>query len=289
MTAGSRLRGLMESPRHAAAAAGEAALYVVLTAWAVVVLLPVYWMIVTALKPQSLLLEVPPEIFPRAPTLAHFRELFTTAPILRWGFNSILVSVTVTAGAVMSDSLAGYSYAIVKPIGYQVVFWGVLTCLMIPDQIRTIPLFMLLNGIGFYNTYLGLIIPFMGSAFGMFLMRQYMKGISREFIDAAKTEGCGEFRIYWHVVLPIAKPVVAALIILFFVGNWNTLFWPLVLTSTSEMRTLPVGLSTLQSLYLVNYGVMMAGAVVVAVPVVILFLLLQQYFTKGVTLGGVKE
>lgn len=282
-------RTMEQSPRHTAAKAGEVALYVVLTAWAVVVILPVYWMIVTSLKPQSLLLEVPPEFFPRAPTLQHYRDLFTTAPILRWGFNSILVSVTITAGAVFSDSLAGYSYAIVRPIGYQVAFWGVLISLMIPDQIRTIPLFMLLNDMGFYNTYLGLIIPFMGSAFGMFLMRQYMRGISREFIDAAKTEGCGEFRIYWYVVMPIAKPVVAALTILFFVGNWNTLFWPLVLTSTSAMRTLPVGLSTMQSLYLVNYGVMMAGAVVVAIPVVILFLLLQQYFTKGVTLGGVKE
>jgi multiple sugar transport system permease protein len=287
MRIGAQLRD--RSSRNIAAAAGEIALYVVLTAWAVVVILPVYWMIVTSLKPQSLLLEVPPELFPRSPTLQHFRDLFTTAPIFRWGFNSIIVSVTITAGAVLSDSLAGYSYAIVKPIGYQVMFWLVLICLMIPDQIRTIPLFMLLNSLGFYNTYAGLIIPFMGSAFGMFLMRQYMRGISREFIDAAKTEGCGEFRIYWHIVMPIAKPVVAAATILFFVGNWNTLFWPLVLTSTSEMRTLPVGLSTMQSLYLVNYGVMMAGAVVVAIPVVILFLLLQQYFTKGVTLGGVKE
>ena len=160
---------------------------------------------------------------------------------------------------------------------------------MIPDQTRLVPVFTMVNNWGWYDTYAALIIPFMGSAYGVFLMKQYMGGIPRELIECAKLEGCSEFQIYTKIVVPISKPVFATAAIFFFTGKWNSILWPMMLTSSTEMRTLPVGVSTLQGQFQTHYGIMMAGAVVTAIPIITMFLVLQRYFIKGITIGGVKE
>jgi len=263
-------------------------IYALLTAWAITAFMPIYWMVVTAFKPQSLLLEI--QLFPRSFVFKNFVALFATAPIDRWLFNSLLVSVLITFGAVFSDSMAGYSYAMIKPKGHMVIFFLVLSCLMIPDQIRIVPLFIMIKNFGWYNTYATLIVPFMSSVFGMFLMRQYMSALPRELMDAARVEGCNEFVFFTRIVVPLCKPVFAVVAIFFFVGTWNSFLWPLILTSSNEMRTLPVGLSSLQGKFsLDNYGVMMAGSSISAIPVIIIFFMFQKYFTKGITLGAVKE
>jgi multiple sugar transport system permease protein len=263
--------------------------YVILTVWAVAILMPIYWMILTAFKPESLLLEMPPQLIPRNPVFTNFTQLFDVAPIARWYLNSTIVTVIITCGAVLSDSMAGYAYSIIKPWGSRFLFLMILGCLMIPDQIRIVPLFIMLKDLNWYNTYPALIVPFMGSAFGMFLMRQYMSTLPRELMDAAKVEGCSEFNIFTRIVVPLSKPVFAVISIFFFVSNWNSFMWPLILTSSTDMRTLPVGLASLQGEYFINYGAMMAGATLAAVPVMFIFFMFQSYFTKGITLGAVKE
>ncbi|MCD9025144.1 carbohydrate ABC transporter permease [Cohnella silvisoli] len=263
-------------------------LYAILTAWAIAAMMPIYWMVVTAFTPQSLLMEI--QLFPKSIVFNNFETLFAKAPIDRWLFNSLLVSALITLGAVVSDSMAGYSYAMIKPKGHMVIFFLVLACLMIPDQIRIVPLFIMIKNLGWYNTYAALIVPFMSSVFGMFLMRQYMSSLPRELMDAARVEGCNEFVFYTRIVVPLCKPVFAVVAIFFFVGTWNSFLYPLILTSSKEMRTLPVGLSTLMENYsLVDYGLMMAGSSISAIPVILFFFMFQKYFTKGVTLGAVKE
>ena len=266
-------------------------MYAILLLWGVLIIIPLYWMLTSSIKPTSTLLSIPPELFPRQITFQHYMTMFSVELMPRWFFNSVFVTGAIILLSVVFDSMAGYSYAIVKPVGYKILFTIALGCLMVPDQIRLVPVFLLIKNLGLYNNYGALILPFAGPAFGMFLMRQYMSSISIELIEAAKMEGCNEFNIYRKIVLPISKPVAAVISIFFFVGTWNSLLWPMILTSSSEMRTYTVGLASFQSnnptLY--NYGVVMAGATISALPVIIIFLFLQKYFTKGITLGALKE
>ncbi|GIP34973.1 carbohydrate ABC transporter permease [Paenibacillus sp. J2TS4] len=280
---------LQRSPGIALAAMAKIAVYALLTAWALAILFPIYWMFLTSLKPGSMVLDVPPQLIPLKVTLQNFKEIFDTAPVARWFLNSVIVTVAVTSGALISDSMAGYTYSLIKPTGYRIFFFMILGCMMIPDQIRIVPLFIMLKDLNWYNTYAGLIVPFMGSAIGMFLMRQYMSTLPIELMEAAKVEGCNEFKIFTRIVLPLSKPVIAVVAITSFVGNWNGFLWPLILTSSTDMRTLPVGIASLQVQFVTNYGIMMAGAAIAAIPVILIFFMFQKYFAKGITLGAVKE
>lgn len=261
--------------------------YLILLIWAILVLFPIYWMFTTSLSMQTGVISK--SFIPKSVTLNNFIELFTIAPVARWLLNTILVAVVTTVIALLFDSLAGYVFGIIKPKGHNFLFALILACMMVPDQTRLVPVYTMVTNLGWYDTFKALIIPFMGSAYGVFLMRQYMSGIPKELIECAKMEGCNELQIYAKIVVPISKPVFATAAIFFFTGKWNSLLWPMMLTSTKEMRTLPVGISTLQGQFQTHYGIMMAGAVVTAVPIITMFLILQKYFVKGITLGGVKE
>lgn len=260
--------------------------YLVLLVWAIAVLMPIYWMFVTSLRPQSGLFSH--DLIPDTVTLKNYADMFKMAPVLRWFVNSVIVSVTVTGVALLFDSLAGYVFAILRPKGSTLLFALILSCMMVPDQTRLVPVFSMITDWGWYNTYFALILPFMGSAFGVFLMRQYMSGIPEELVEAARLDGCNEWATYTKVIAPLSKPVFATTAIFFFVGNWNGILWPLTLTSSVEMRTMPVGISTLQGQFQTHYGIMMAGASLTALPVIILFLFLQKYFIRGITIGAVK-
>mgnify|MGYP001007000601 CR=1 FL=1 len=266
-------------------------IYTLLTLWAIVIMVPLYWMITSSIKPESTLLTIPPELFPEHITFKHYITMFSVDLVPRWLLNSCIVTGFIILLSIFFDSMAGYSYAVIKPAGHKIIFIIILGCMMVPDQIRLVPVFMLVKNLGLYNSYPALILPFAGSVFGMFLIRQYMRSINIEMIEAAKIEGCNELGIYAKIVMPICKPVIAVNAIFFFVGTWNSLLWPLIMTSSSEMRTYTVGLATFQTnnptLY--NYGVVMAGATISALPIIVLFLTLQKYFTKGITLGAVKE
>lgn len=208
----------------------------------------------------------------------------------RWFLNSLLVSVITVFLGIFFDSLAAYAFAKLRFPFRRYLFAGLLLTLMIPYPVTLVPTFFVMANLGLYNTYLALIIPGLVSAFGIFMVRQYMQTIPDEILDAARVDGAGDFKIYWNVVLPAARPVIAALAVFRFIWQWNTYLYPLVLTNKDSMKTLQLGLATLQDAYgNLDYGQQMAGASIAVVPVVAVYALLQRHFVSGITMGGVKH
>lgn len=262
--------------------------YLLLFAWALASLLPLYWMFVTAFKPPTIVMSLPPKLVPDPFTTINFFRLFDRAVVLRWIANSSLVSTSVTVSNVFLCSLAGYTFAKLIFPGKRVLFWGILSLMMVPGQVLLVPSFILMNKLGWINTYWALIIPDLVSPFGIFLMKQFIQTLPHELMDAGRIDGCSEFGVFWRIMLPMAVPGMAVLAIFTFMGQWNRFLWPLIMTSTEDMRVLQVGLATLQFQNYQDYGLLMAGGVVAAVPMIAIFLAFQRYFLRGVTIGALK-
>jgi multiple sugar transport system permease protein len=184
--------------------------------------------------------------------------------------------------------MAGYAIAKKKFPGSKIFFWIYISSMMIPKQVTLVPLYILVANLGMINSYPGLILPSIAAPFGVFLMRQFMVSLPNEVLDAAKIDGAGEFKTFWRIVIPMSKPALAVLGIFTFVGEWNSFLWPLIVTQTSEMKTLQAGLSLIQDEVPMEYAYLMAGAAFAALPMVIVFLSFQKYFLRGVTVGAVK-
>ena len=264
-------------------------LYAVLGVGLVLVVTPFVWMILGSFKTEGELRANPPTWWPQAPTLDNYRELFTRLDFPQFFANSVVVAVTVTLGNLVFCSMLGYAFAKIDFWGRTWLFRLVLATLMIPGMVTLVPLFVLVSNLGMVNTYWGLILPFLAGPFGVFLMRQFMAGIPDELIDAARVDGASELRIFARVVMPLCKPALATLAILTFLGSWNNFLWPLVVSSTEDMYTLPVALA----LYSVGqnatqYGLLLAGAVVIVVPILIVFFALQRHFVQGLATTGLK-
>ncbi len=263
--------------------------YIAATAWAVVSLFPLYWMVTTALKPPTAVMSLPPEWIPTHISLNNFSEAFGTSPVLRWTTNSLVMAVSVTAFQLLFASMAGYGFAKKRFPGREVLFWLYVSSMMIPGFALLIPLYTLMARFGLVDTYLGLIAPGLSAPFGVFLMRQFMQTLPSELIDAGKIDGCCELGVFWRIILPLSKPGLAVLGIFVFMGQWSAFLWPLVITNTNEMRTLMVGFATLANRELrVNYGALMAAATYIALPMLVVFFAFQRYFLRGITIGGVK-
>ena len=250
---------------------------------------PFLWMALSSVKSEGEIRRVPPTWWPEAPTLDNFRDLFARLDFPQFFSNSTLVAVVVTLGNLVFCSMLGYVLAKSDFAGKKLLFRVVLGTLMIPGMVTLVPLFVLVANMGMVNTYWGLILPFLAAPFGVFLMRQFFQSIPDELIDAARVDGASEARIFAQIVMPLAKPALATLAILTFLGSWNNFLWPLVVATTEDKYTLPVALalySTGQNQ--TDYGLLLAGAVVVVVPVLIVFLLLQRYFVQGVAMTGIK-
>jgi len=265
-------------------------LYVVLGLGLVLVVTPFVWMALGALKTEGELRANPPTWLPREATWDNFRELFTRLDFPQFFANSVGVALAVTLGNLLFCSMLGYAFAKIDFWGRRWLFRLVLATLMIPGMVTLVPLFVLVSNLGMVNTYWGLILPFLAGPFGVFLMRQFMLGIPDELIDAARVDGAGELRIFARVVMPLCKPALATLAILTFLASWNNFLWALVVASTEDMYTLPVALA----LYSVGqnstrYGLLLAGAVVVVVPVLLVFLALQRHFVQGLATTGLKS
>ena len=263
--------------------------YVVLGLGLVVVTSPFVWMALSSLKGEGEIRRVPPTWLPEAPTLDNFRELFDRLDFPQFFTNSTLVAAVVTVGNLVFCSMLGYVLAKSDFAGKKLLFRLVLGTLMIPGMVTLVTLFVLIANMGLVNTYAGLILPFLAAPFGVFLMRQFFLGIPDELIDAARVDGASEARIFVQVVMPLAKPALATLAILTFLGSWNNFLWPLVVATTEDKYTLPVALalySTGQNQ--TDYGLLLAGAVVVVVPVLVVYLALQRYFVQGVAMTGIK-
>ncbi|HOO31643.1 MAG TPA: carbohydrate ABC transporter permease [Thermotogota bacterium] len=261
---------------------------IILSFLALLAFIPLYWMVVTAFKEPSLTLKFPPEIFPKNPTLQNFESLFQRKEIFRWTLNSVIVAGTVTLTQILFCAMAGYAIAKKKFPGSQIFFWIYISSMMIPKQVTLVPLYIMVANLGMINTYWGLILPSIAAPFGVFLMRQFMLSLPNEILDAARIDGAGEFKTFRKIVLPMSKPALAVLGIFTFVGEWNSFLWPLIVTQTSEMKTLQAGLALIQEEVPMEYAYLMAGATYAAIPMVIVFLSFQKYFLRGVTVGAVK-
>ncbi|MGB7981396.1 MAG: carbohydrate ABC transporter permease [Candidatus Nanopelagicales bacterium] len=263
--------------------------YLLLGVGLILVTSPFVWMALSSVKGEGEIRRVPPTWWPEAPTLDNFRDLFDRLDFAQFFTNSAVVATAVTVGNLVFCSMLGYVLAKFDFAGKKYLFWLVMGTLMIPGMVTLVPLFVLVANMGLVNTYAGLILPFLAAPFGVFLMRQFFLAMPDELIDAARVDGAGEFRIFAQVVMPLARPALATLAILTFLGSWNNFLWPLVVATTEDKYTLPVALalySTGQNQ--TDYGLLLAGAVVVVVPVLIVFLLLQRYFVQGVAMTGIK-
>lgn len=258
---------------------------------AIIYIFPIYWTITGSFRPLWDAMKEPPELFPSKLTLANYRRILFDTPAIRWAANSMIVASGVTVISVSTACMSGYAFAKKEFPLKNLIFWGLLATMMVPFHVTIIPLFITMRSLGLYDTHLAVILcTVLGTGF-MFLARQYMSILPSELIDAAKVDGASELRIFVSVVMPLCKSLVAALSIFSFVGAWSMFFWPLIMTSTDKARTLAVGVVFLSEGAvggMKNLGVMLAGAALISVPMYIIFICFQKYFTKGVTMGGVK-
>ncbi len=264
--------------------------YGVLTAGAAVMMLPFGWMVLSSLMSAREVMARPIDWFPTPPRFGNYGELAEAIPLARMYVNSAAVTVAVTVGVLLTSSAAGYGFAKFRFPGRDLIFLLVLATLMIPFFVVLIPIFYVVSKLGWVDSYAGLIVPNLVTAFGVFLMRQYMLSLPDELLDAARVDGESEVGIYWRIVLPLSTPALGALGILAFVFHWNSFLWPLVVGRSEEMWTIPVGLNSLRvyasSPEVIN--LQMAGAALAIVPVAIVFLVLQRYFVQGIALTGIK-
>ena len=246
-------------------------------------------MVATSLKTEARVFAFPPEWIPSPPIIDNYFYIFTELPFGLYIYNSLKVSFLWTLGVVLSSSLAAYAFARIRFRGRQVLFMITLAALMIPGQITMIPLYVIMTRIGWVDTHLPLFVPaYFGSAFGIFLLRQYFMTIPQELNDAAKIDGCNHFGIYWRIMMPLSKPVLATLALLAFLGNWNDLLGPIIYLYDGDLFTLPLALTRFRGQYYTQWAYMMAGATVSLAPILLVFLFTQQYFVRGVVLSGLK-
>ena len=268
---------------------GRYTLYALLTVLMVVVIAPFVWMILGSFKTQGELLQSPPTWWPQTATLDNYTQLFSRLNFKQYFFNSTVVAVCVTAGNLLFCSMLGYALAMLDFKGKRILFLVVMGTLMIPGVAMFVPLFVLVANLGLIDTLPGLILPFLATPFGVFLMRQFFLGLPRDLLDAGRVDGAGELRIFRQIFLPLAGPALATLGILTFLGSWNNFLWPLVVAQQEKTYTLPVALalySTGQNS--TQYGLLLAGATVVVLPVLAIFLIFQRRVIEGIATTGIK-
>ncbi|MGH8936578.1 MAG: carbohydrate ABC transporter permease [Acidimicrobiia bacterium] len=250
---------------------------------------PFVWMVLGSFKTTAELRQLPPTWIPQDPTLGNYADLFDRLAFARYFFNSAVVALAVTAGNLLFCSMLGYALAKLEFPGKRALFMLMLGTLMVPGIVTFMPLFVLVANMALVNTHAGLIVPFLAGAFGGFLMRQFISGLPDEVIDAARVDGAGEYHIFFRIILPLSGPALATLGILTFLGSWNSFLWPLVVASTEDMYTLPVAIALFAiGQQQTNLSLLMAGSVVVVVPVLLIFIALQRYFTQGIAMTGIK-
>ena len=254
----------------------------------IIIVLPFIYMISSSLKTEWQVLAYPPQWIPNPVVWSNYVQVWIERNFLRYLLNSVFVGGTVTVAQLFICSLAAFAFARLKFPGREKIFLVYLATMMIPFHARMIPLFVIMVNLRWADTYYALIVPEMFYALGIFLLRQFFLSIPGELEDAAKIDGCSSFGIYWKIFLPLSKPAIATLGVLTFLFQWNSFIWPLIVISADEMRTLPLGLAMFQFEQYTKWNIFMAGAVITVIPIVILFLSVQKYFTRGITLTGFK-
>lgn len=253
--------------------------YSLLIAFAIIALFPFYWMITTALSPTIWIRD--PQLFPWPIYFDAVKEVLLEHPFLRWTANTFIVSIFITLGILLFASLAAFSFACLRFKGRDLIFYALLSTMILPEFLLMIPRFFLAVKLGWINTYWGLIIPCWFSMFYVFLLRQYFFSIPTEIMDSARVDGANLWQSYWKLILPIGRPILLTLFIVSFLGHWNQFLWPVLIIRTAEMQTLPLGMSGFYSMYITEYNKIMAGSVISLVPILILFILFQKHIEHG--------
>lgn len=265
-------------------------LHLILLAGSAVMLLPFFWMLSTSLKASNAIFEeFPPRWIPKEFVWSNYAKSWTSVPFGRFYQNSIIVAVSVTALQILTSSLAAFAFARLKFRGRDTLFFMYLTALMIPFAILLLPNFLIIRQLGWFDSYAALIIPPSFSAFSTFLMRQYFRSLPLELDEAARMDGASSLRIWWQITMPNSLPVIGAVSVFVFLGLWNSLLWPLVVTDSKEMLTVPVGLTFFQGQFYVRWELLMAAAVIAMLPVLVIYFLAQNWFIKGMSVSsGIK-
>ncbi len=266
--------------------------YAVLVIGAVSMILPFLWMATTSLKTLDAIFIQPKNwIQMFVPTMfkwENYAEAFKVVPFAKFYLNSIMVGLAVTAGTVFTSAMAAYAFSRLTFPGRDKLFFAYLATTMIPGTVTIIPVYVLMRLFGWVDTYKALIIPMIFSAWGTFMLRQFFMTLPKELEDAAKIDGCGFFRIFWTIILPLSKPALATLTVFTFMGNWSSFMWPLLVTNSESMRTLPIGLESFKTQYSTDWHLLMAGSVMAMLPIVIIFIFTQRFFVESLKLTGVK-
>ncbi|HNP88772.1 MAG TPA: carbohydrate ABC transporter permease [Kouleothrix sp.] len=265
---------------------GAVLLHIFLLLGSVVMLLPFIWMLSTSLKTPAETFAYPPVWIPTQIAWNNYSRAVSSMPFGRFYLNSLIVTISVTVLQILTSSLAAFAFARLRFPGRNLLFLLYLATLMIPFQVTMIPNFIIVRLLGWFDTYQALILPPAFSAFSTFLLRQYFTGIPFDLDEAARIDGATSLRIWWSVILPLSGPVLAALAIFVSLNTWNEFLWPLIVTNSPAMRTLPVGLSTFQGQYKVEWNLLMAGSVIAMLPVLLVYIVAQRWFIRGIALSG---
>lgn len=265
--------------------------YLALALGAVFMAFPFLLMLGTSLMSYAQTTHYPPEWLPRPVTFQNYAKALGETPLLRYLGNSLLVALCAVVGQVITGSMAGFAFARLRFKGRDALFFAVLATMMVPVYINLVPLYALMSLLGWVDTYQALIVPGLVGAFGIFLFRQWFLALPAELEDAARVDGANPWQLYWYVALPTALPAVATLAIFEFLASWNTFLWPLVVTNSDALRTLPVGLAAFVASMkeVTDWGLLMAATTVAVVPAIGVFLLGQRYFIRGLMSGAVKD
>jgi len=267
---------------------GLAALWLAIAAGAVVMIFPIYWMGVTAIRPHEEIYESLVAVVPTHVTFENFAALWQRYPVLDWMTNSLVIAIVGVVITVFANLLCGYTFAKFRFPGRNILFFAILGTLMIPIQVILVPEFLITSWLGLLNTPWGVILPRAAEAFGIFMVRQFMVSIPDELIEAARLDGAGEFRIFLRIVLPLSRPVIAVLVIFTFMWRWNDFAWPLVVLTDHQAYTLPLGLNLVRGEVNPEWGQVMALALVSLAPMIFIFLLFQRYLIQGIASTGLK-
>ena len=262
--------------------------YLMLIAGAVLMVAPLVWMALASFKTLPEILRVPPTLLPQSLHLDNYRTVLGDTAFVRYFLNSVLVAGITVTSVLITSSMAGYAFAKFEFPGRRVLFVLVLATLMIPFQVRVIPLYVLASDLGLLDSYAGLVLPGLVDAFGIFLMRQYLQSIPSELIDAARVDGASELTIFVRIVLPLAKPALAALAIFSLVASWESFLWPLLVISSPEKYTLPLGLAQFSGRFVTRVDLQMAASALTILPMLIVFLIMQRRFIEGMATAGMK-
>ena len=275
--------------RVALKAFGQLNIYLVVGGMAILMILPFYWMLMTAFMPAPDIIAFPPKWIPTRLTLEHFTVAFEKAPWLAYYWNSFVVATVSVGCSLLFGLFAGYAFAVYRFPLQNFFFLLILATLMVPVQVTSVALYIMLSHIGWVDTYLGILAPNFASAFGVFMIRQGIKSIPVDLIEAARMDGAGEVRIVLTIIAPLVKTTLATVAMILFLGSWNDFLWPVIIINSADLRTLPVGIALFKDPYgNINYGPLMAATVISTGPMLLAYIISQKYMIRGIALTGLK-